>query len=73
MIDFVGVGFSVVGALALALLILLIVQVWRSPELNETERVVWILAMIFFPVIAVLVWFLAGPHPFGLRITRDIR
>lgn len=60
-------------ALALAAIIVAIVQIFRTPQLDETERWVWVIALVFFPVVAALVWFFAGPHPFGLRITRHLR
>jgi hypothetical protein len=58
----------VLGALAYA-----VKQIVRAPELNQTEKIVWVLAVVFFPVVGTLVWFFAGPHPFGLRINRELR
>jgi hypothetical protein len=29
---------------------------------------VWILAVVFFPLMAGFVWLFMGPHPLGLRI-----
>ncbi|ANJ27352.1 PLDc N-terminal domain-containing protein [Agromyces aureus] len=63
----------VVAAAYIAAVVYAIVQVIRSKELSDLERVVWVLAVVFFPFVATLVWFIAGPHPFGLRLTRDLR
>lgn len=63
----------VVAAAYIAAVVHAIVQVIRSKELSDLERVVWVLAVVFFPFVATLVWFIAGPHPFGLRLTRDLR
>jgi Phospholipase_D-nuclease N-terminal len=62
-----------VGALVLGVVVYVVVQITRAPELNQTEKAVWILAFVFFPLVASLVWFLAGPHPLGLRIDRPLR
>lgn len=58
-----------VGALYLAAIIYAIAQITRTESLNQVERWVWALAVIIVPFIASLVWFIAGPHPFGLKIT----
>ncbi|QAY74047.1 hypothetical protein ET445_12570 [Agromyces protaetiae] len=62
-----------VGAVWLAAIVYLVVQIWRSDELSEIERWVWFAGVVFFPLVSMLVWYLAGPHPFGLRITREVR
>jgi hypothetical protein len=59
-IVFIG---AYVGVLAYA-----ITQIRREPTLNSAERTLWILAIIFFPLIAGFVWLFMGPHPLGLRI-----
>ncbi len=61
------------AAFVLAAFVYAIAQITRAPELNDIEKLVWVLAVVFFPVVAALVWFLAGPHPLGLRIHRDLR
>ncbi len=70
-------AFSLIAAVAaavyIAAVVYAIVQVVRSKALSDVERLVWILAVVFFPLVATLVWFIAGPHPFGLRLTRDFR
>lgn len=40
----------------------------RSPELNSTEALIWAIAIVASPIVAGPVWFLAGPHPFGIHI-----
>ncbi|TFB54718.1 hypothetical protein E3T34_14995 [Cryobacterium sp. TMT1-62] len=37
------------------------------------EKVLWMIAVVFAPLLGALVWYLAGPHPFGLRLTRQVR
>ncbi len=63
----------VVGLLYLAAIVYVVVQVFRSDELSELERWVWVIAIVCFPLVGSIVWFLAGPHPFGIRLTRDLR
>ncbi|KRC61267.1 hypothetical protein ASE14_10200 [Agromyces sp. Root81] len=62
----VGVGY-------LAVIVWVVSQILRSDELNELERWVWVIAVICFPLVGSIVWFAAGPHPFGIRISRDLR
>ena len=62
----VAVGY--LGAIAYA-----ITRIVKSEELSELEQWVWIAALVFFPVVSAIVWFAAGPHPFGLRLSRSIR
>lgn len=56
------------SALYVAAIVYALVQISRSEALNRVERWVWALAVIIFPIIASLVWFIAGPHPFGLKL-----
>ncbi|TFC30269.1 hypothetical protein E3O53_10105 [Cryobacterium sp. TMT2-18-3] len=37
------------------------------------EKVLWMIAVVFAPLLGALVLYLAGPHPFGLRLTRQVR
>ena len=72
--DLVGVGLGILIVIGyLGAIVYAISQMVRSGELNETERWAWIAALILFPVAAAIVWFAAGPHPFGLRLSRGIR
>lgn len=50
-----------------------IVQIVRSQDLSDVERIVWVVAVLCAPLIGSLVWYFAGPHPLGLRITRQVR
>lgn len=45
-----------------------LVQISKTDALSHREKWVWAVAVIVFPFIAALLWFIAGPHPFGLRI-----
>jgi hypothetical protein len=49
-------------------LVYAITQIRREPTLNSAELTVWILAVVFFPLMAGFVWLFMGPHPLGLRI-----
>lgn len=57
-----------VSALYAAATIYALIQISRTESLNHIERWVWALAVIIFPLVASLVWFIAGPLPFGLKI-----
>lgn len=63
----------VVGIGYLALIVWVVLRIMRTEELNELERWVWVIAVICFPLVGSIVWFAAGPHPFGIRISRDLR
>jgi O-antigen ligase len=60
-------GTVVIGAYV-AVIVYAITQIRREPTLNSSERTLWIVAVIFFPLMAGFVWLLMGPHPLGLRI-----
>jgi len=60
-------GIVFIGAYV-AVIVYAITQIRREPTLNSPERTVWILAVIFFPLMAGFVWLFMGPHPLGLRI-----
>ncbi|PWC05387.1 PLDc N-terminal domain-containing protein [Agromyces badenianii] len=64
---------ALVALLYLAVIVWVVSQIVRSAELNELERWVWAIAVICFPILGSIVWFIAGPHPFGIRLTRDPR
>lgn len=61
---------GLVGAAYLGAIVFAIVQAVRSPELADNEKLVWVIAIVCAPLIAAIVWFAAGPHPFGLRLPR---
>ncbi|MFB6610801.1 PLDc N-terminal domain-containing protein [Agromyces sp. NPDC056379] len=62
-----------VGIAYLAAIVCVVSLTFRSAELNELERWVWVIAVICFPLVGSIVWFAAGPHSFGIRINRDPR
>ncbi|WP_026482119.1 PLDc N-terminal domain-containing protein [Agromyces subbeticus] len=62
-----------IGVAYLAIIIWVISRIFRTNELNELERWVWAIAVFCFPLVGSIVWFAAGPHPFGIRISRDLR
>jgi hypothetical protein len=63
---------TVVGLVAMGYLgaiVYAITQIVKSPSLNDLERWAWVAAVVFFPLVAAVVWFAAGPHPLGLRLS----
>jgi len=64
----VGAGVALLWILALAFAI---TQVWRHPDLNDDERVIWTVAVLLFPLAGAIVWFVLGAHPLGLRFDRS--
>ncbi|WP_168197081.1 PLDc N-terminal domain-containing protein [Agromyces laixinhei] len=70
-------GWNVLAAVVaigyLAVIVWVVSRIFRTEELNELERWVWAIAVICFPLVGSIVWFAAGPHPFGIRISRDQR
>lgn len=63
----------VVALLYVGAIVYAIVQIVRTRELSDVERLIWVLAVLWAPLIGALVWYFAGPHPFGFRLTRRIR
>lgn len=64
---------SVVAVLYIAAIAYAIFQVVRTRDLSEVEKALWIIAVVFAPLLGALVWYFAGPHPFGLRLTHKVR
>lgn len=64
---------SVVAVLYVAAIAYAIVQIARTRDLSEVEKALWMIAVVFAPLLGALVWYFAGPHPFGLRLTRQVR
>ncbi|WP_166870428.1 MULTISPECIES: PLDc N-terminal domain-containing protein [unclassified Salinibacterium] len=62
-----------IGAAYLAALVYAIVQVIRTPQLSDAAKLVWGVAIVLQPFLAALVWYFAGPRPFGIRLVRDLR
>ena len=48
-------------------------QITKNGSLNYVEKWVWAIALIAVPLLAALTWFVAGPHPLGLRIRANDR
>jgi Phospholipase_D-nuclease N-terminal len=56
-----GLGIAVVVGLALlALFVAALLSVLRSTRLTGTGRIVWIIAVLVFPLLGPLAWFLVG-------------
>ena len=57
--------YSIIGFLILALDIFAIVKIIQSSA-SGTEKILWILCVLIFPVAGMIIWFFAGPG--GKRI-----
>ena len=44
----------------LVLLVLALVQIARTPELSSTGRAIWMLIVLFVPIVGPVVWFSIG-------------
>ena len=64
---------SVVAVVYVAAIAYAMMQIARTNNLSGLEKAVWIAGVVFAPLLGALVWFFAGPHPFGLRLTRQVR
>jgi hypothetical protein len=51
---------SVIGLLILVLDIFAIVKIIQSSA-SGAEKILWILAVLIFPLVGMVVWFFAGP------------
>ncbi|GAA3878183.1 hypothetical protein GCM10022381_20760 [Leifsonia kafniensis] len=70
---FVFLLVAVVAAAYLGAIVYALMQIMRSPDLVDVEKLVWVIGVIAAPFIGALVWYFLGPHPFGLRLSRDLR
>jgi hypothetical protein len=57
--------YSVIGLLILILDIFAIIKIIQSSA-SGLEKILWILAVLIFPVVGMIIWFFAGPG--GKRI-----
>jgi len=53
-------SFGLIGLLCLALWIFALVDIVRSRFRQDTTRIVWILIVIFLPVIGTILYYLIG-------------
>ena len=49
--------WSVVGVVALALAVAVIVSVLRNPRVSGGEKAVWVVASLIFPIFGAIVYF----------------
>jgi Phospholipase_D-nuclease N-terminal len=69
--SYVSIAFACAAvALYVGAIVYALIQINKSEELSGLERPVWMLVVIFAPLIGALVWYIAGPHPFGVHLTR---
>lgn len=52
--------YSIIGLLILILDIFAIIKIIQSSA-SGTEKILWILGVLIFPVLGLIVWFFAGP------------
>jgi hypothetical protein len=57
--------YSVIGLLILILDIFAMIKIIQSSA-SGLEKILWILAVLIFPVVGMIIWFFAGPG--GKRI-----
>ena len=57
--------YSIIGLLILVLDIFAIIKIIQSSA-SGTEKILWILAVLIFPVVGMIVWFFAGPGGKGM-------
>ena len=70
---FVFLLVAVVSAAYLGAIVYALAQIVRATDLADVEKLVWVIGVIAAPFIGALVWYFLGPHPFGLRLSRDLR
>jgi Phospholipase_D-nuclease N-terminal len=66
-----AVAVAVVTPIAVAYAFALchaVVTVARTTALSDTERLIWIAAVIVVPVFAAVAWYVAAPRLSGLRL-----
>ena len=61
------------AALYIAAIAYAVVQINKTRQLNNLEKLVWTLGVLLAPVVGGILWYVAGPHPFGIRLNRDPR
>ena len=52
--------YSVIGVLILILDIFAVIKIIQSSA-TGTEKILWILCVLLFPVAGMIIWFFAGP------------
>lgn len=67
----IAVTIATVTVLAyVAAIVYACVQVSRTNQLVHAEKLIWMAVIVLAPLVGALVWGLAGPHPFGLRLSK---
>lgn len=52
--------YSILGLVILALDIFAVIKILQSGA-TGLEKVLWVLGVLFFPVVGLIVWFITGP------------
>ena len=50
-------AFTIVGAVALVLIVATLISLFRNPRISGGEKAVWVVATICFPIFGSLVYF----------------
>ncbi|GGE93743.1 PLDc N-terminal domain-containing protein [Mycetocola zhadangensis] len=57
------------GAAYLTAIAYAVVTILRSPKLETWGRAFWVAALVCVPLVAMVVWFVAGPRPFDTALS----
>jgi hypothetical protein len=52
--------YSIIGLLIFVLDVFAIIKIIQSSA-SGTEKILWILCVLIFPVVGLIIWFVAGP------------
>ncbi|EMY34297.1 hypothetical protein D477_010356 [Arthrobacter crystallopoietes BAB-32] len=55
-------GFAFLAGI-IVLVVIALVQIARSPALDNNSRPLWVLVVLAAPLIGAIVWFASGPKP----------
>ncbi|UAJ80892.1 PLDc N-terminal domain-containing protein [Leifsonia sp. ZF2019] len=70
--EIVGLIFAgLAGAFYLAALAYAVMRIAKTEQLSPMERIIWIAAVIAFPLAGPIVWFLLGPRPLGVGVPHN--
>jgi Phospholipase_D-nuclease N-terminal len=64
-IDWVSVALMIVALGWIVLIVLALRQIFTSPGLSDTNRLLWVLIVLLAPVVGTLVWFFVGRNRTG--------
>ena len=65
-----GIGLVILGIVLLIVYVWVIIDIVKNAGLSPIMKLVWIAAVIFFPVIGVLLYLFIGKNSTGTRSSR---